>query len=153
MKAPLTPQQLLAKAQRLCASAEHCPSEVQMKIAAWGGDERTAASIIASLVSDRFIDEGRYCSAFVRDKFRFCQWGRVKIAQALHVKGLPDECITSAMAEIDEREYFDCLRRLMEQKARTLSASSDYERRSKLVRFAVGKGYTLDEAMRVVEAL
>lgn len=42
--------------------------------------------IIDRLVVEKFIDEERYCRAFVNDKFRFAKWGKMKITQALYMK-------------------------------------------------------------------
>ena len=45
--------------------------------------------------------------AFVRDKYRFNQWGRVKISQALRMKKIPADVIAEGLEEIDEREYVE----------------------------------------------
>ena len=46
--------------------------------------------------------------------------------------------------EIDEKEYLDVLRPLLKQKRKSTKASSDYELNQKLVRFALGRGFTFD---------
>ena len=150
MSGPLTPRQILLKAQRWCASAERCAADVHARILAWGGDERTAAEVIASLRAERYLDDRRYCRAFVLDRWRFCGWGRVKLREALRHKGLPGGCIEEALGEIDEREYISGLRSLIARKAEGLTAASEYERRAKLARYAAGKGYELELVMRVI---
>ena len=141
------------KAEAYCSAAERCPAEVAAKLRQWGADEKTAAVLIAHLLKERFLDESRYCRAFVRDKYRFNQWGRVKIAQALRLKQLPPAAIEEGLLEIDEDEYADILRSLITLKLRSVKAANDYDRNAKLIRYAVGKGYGMDELIRTVKNL
>lgn len=144
-----TQSQLLAKAQAYCSSAEHCPSEVMTKLKQWGCNEQlTATSIIQDLTDERFIDETRYSISFVRDKYRLCAWGKLKIALALKAKGLPSEAIEAGIGSIDEEEYDSILGKLIEQKDKSLKYSDECERRAKLMRYASSKGFTLDEISR-----
>ena len=46
--------------------------------------------------------------------------------------------------EIDDEEYLHVLRPLLKQKSRSIKAENDYERNQKLVRFALGRGFTFD---------
>ncbi len=46
--------------------------------------------------------------------------------------------------EVDDEEYLSVLRPLLKQKRRSTKAESDYELNQKLVRFALGRGYTYD---------
>ncbi len=41
-----------------------------------------------------------FCSAFVRDKYRFNQWGRVKISQALRMNKIPADVIAKGLEEV-----------------------------------------------------
>jgi len=76
----------LKKAMALCAGREYCRSDIRQKLSTWSIDATDAEKIISKLVIEKFIDEERYCTAFVRDKFRYNKWGRVKIASALKMK-------------------------------------------------------------------
>ena len=87
----------------------------------------------------------------MRDKYRFNQWGRLKIVQALRMKQLDSAHIQEGLEEIDDQEYFQILGRLLKQKARGVKAASAYERNVKLMRFAAGRGFTMDEIQRVVK--
>ena len=127
-----TENELKTKAEAYCAKTERCPFEV------------------ASLVKDRFIDTARYCKAFVRDKYRFARWGRNKIAQALRMKRLPAEDIRIGLEEIDEDEYNRMLRETLAQKEKQVTGKNDYECAMKLIRFAVSRGFTLDEVKRYI---
>ena len=143
-----TENELRNKAEVYCLAAERCPSEVEAKLQQWGASPETSAHILEHLQKERFVDTARFCRAFVRDKYRFNQWGRMKIIQALRMKQLSSEAITGGIAEIDEEEYARCLRALLQGKARGLKASSDYERNGKLIRFAMGRGFEMDAITR-----
>lgn len=145
-----TEKELKNKAEVYCSSAERCPSDVEAKLEGWGGSPEVVASVMAHLYKERYLDNVRYCKAFVRDKYRFNQWGRVKIFQALKMKGLSSEEINEGLSEIDDEEYHGILGNLLSQKVRSIKASSDYERNCKLIRFATGRGFTMQEILRHV---
>ena len=147
MKKELTVQEARFKAEAYCSASEHCKFEVFSKLRQWGIAEESWESIVHHLEEERYIDEQRYACAFVRDKYRFNQWGRIKIIQALRMKQISSSCITEALEEIDEDEYLAVLISLLKRKARTIKASSDYERTGKLIRFAGGHGYEMDDVL------
>ncbi|MCD8318009.1 MAG: RecX family transcriptional regulator [Paraprevotella sp.] len=144
----ITVQEAFNKAAAYCSGAEYCTSDIRKKLERWGMDAPQQDDILNRLQQERFINEDRFCRCFVRDKFRYNQWGRIKIAQALRQKGLADSCARAALAELDEKEYTDTLRKLLQAKARTLRASSDYERNGKLVRFGLGRGFEMPLIMK-----
>ena len=107
--------------------------------------------MVRFLQDERYIDQKRFCSAFVRDKYRFNQWGRVKISQALRMKKIPADVIAEGLEEIDEREYVEILSGLIEQKRSRVKACTEYERNGKLIRFAVGRGFEIEAVCRCVK--
>lgn len=144
MKKECSVEEARTKAESYCSLSEHCRSEVLAKLQQWGVSEEAWEGIVRHLEKERYVDEFRYAAFFVRDKYRFNQWGRMKIEQALRVKRIPQTCISVGMEEIDEEEYLSVLTSLLEKKARSVKASNDFERKGKLVRFAAGHGYELD---------
>ena len=67
---------------RLCARAEKSQDDARRLMRGWGLAEREGEQVLARLVRDRFIDDGRYAEAFVRDKLRLSGWGEYKIRTA-----------------------------------------------------------------------
>ena len=116
----------------------------------WGLDAACQQTVVARLEKEKFIDETRYARCFVRDKFRYNGWGRVKMAQALRLKGISPSCIEKAMDEIEEEEYSRTLQKLLQSKARSLKGGTDYERNGKLVRFGLSRGFEMPLIMRVL---
>lgn len=132
-----------AKIEAYCSKAEHCTSEVVTKLKSWNINGRQIAEIVAHLCKERYINDLRYSRCYVKDKFRYNHWGRIKIAQALRVKNINEDDIKEAIEELDQQEYETTLKRLLAQKRKSIKASSDYERNGKLVRFALGRGFEM----------
>ena len=88
-----TPEQALAALMRLCARAEKSQDDARRLMRGWGLAEREGEQVLARLVRDRFIDDGRYAEAFVRDKLRLSGWGEYKIRTALQRKRIDRELI------------------------------------------------------------
>ena len=91
-----------------------------------------------------FIDDARFCRAFVEDKWRFNRWGKIKIRMALQQKNLRGPEVEEALEDVDIDEYREVLAALLQEKGRTLRDCSDYERYQKLIRFALGRGFETD---------
>ncbi len=144
MKKEMTEQEAFLQLAALCAQAEHCEQEMRDKLKRWGFDESVQNRIIERLVRERYIDNERYARAFVKDKIRYNKWGRRKVQQALWLKRIDKDIQQRVLDEIDDNEYLSVLRPLLKQKRKTVKAESDYELNRKLVRFALGRGFTFD---------
>ncbi len=150
MKKPLTPGEALNKAAAYCTLCERCISEVSTKLTAWGVPHGEQEKIIARLTEEKFIDEARYCNAFVNDKVRFNRWGRIKIIAALREKRLPKEHINEAIESIDEDSYTEILKDVIAIKRRELKGKDDFATRQKLIRHAASRGFEPAIIMRFV---
>lgn len=141
MKKPLTPGEALNKAAAYCTLCERCISEVSAKLTTWGVPYAVQEEIITRLTNEKFIDEARYCRAFVNDKVRFNRWGRLKITAALREKRLPQEYIKEAMENIDEDAYQQSLQETIYIKRRELKGKDDFATQQKIIRHAASRGY------------
>lgn len=139
-----TEQEAYLQLAAVCAQAEHCPQEMRDKMTRWGVAPEAQERVVARLVKERYIDEERYARAFVKDKIRYQKWGRRKVQQGLWQKRIPDEIQQQVLSEMDDEAYLSILRPLLKQKRKTTKAQSDYELNQKLVRFALGRGFTFD---------
>lgn len=154
MKKEYTFDELLHKAASYCSISEHCISEVGEKLLAWNVNNEWRQGIIDKLIEDDFINERRYCVAFVKDKFHFNKWGKIKISYALKQKGLPDELINSAFKTIDDGEYEEMLALILKTKLKTLKWEFEYEKMGKLFSFAQSRGFesaVIDRVIRTLE--
>lgn len=140
----MTEQQALLKLSALCAQAEHCSYEMTEKMRRWGLPDEVQARIMARLTQERYIDDERYSRLFVREKIKFNKWGRRKVAQALMAKRIDHETIQHVLDDVDDEEYLAVLRPLLKSKRRQLKPMTPYEATSRLVRFALSRGFTMD---------
>ena len=144
MKKEMTEQEAFLQLAALCANAEHCQHEMLEKMKKWELQEMVQARVMARLVKERYVDDERYARAFVKDKIRYNKWGRRKVQQALWLKRIDDAIQQTVLDEISDEEYLKVLKPLLKQKSKSIRAESDYERNQKLVRFALGRGFTFD---------
>ena len=150
----MTTDEILYKLATKCSISEQCLSDIEAKLSRYDLTEEERTHILRHLMEEKYVDDRRYAEAYVKDKYRFNKWGRIKIAQGLRMKGIDTETIKSAMAAIDEEEYMDILRDLIKAKRRSTRGSSEYEINGKLIRFATGRGFefaAIRECLNVTE--
>ncbi len=153
MKKEYTLEELLHKAASYCSISEHCILEVEEKLAAWGVSSGDKQKILDRLIAEDFINEKRFCSYFVKDKFRFNKWGKIKISYIMRQKGLSNELISNALATIDDGEYEELLASILKTKLVGLKYEYEYEKQGKLYRFAQSRGFesnVIDRALRTI---
>ena len=139
-----TPKEALLKIRDWCAYQERCQQEVRDKLYEYGLRADDVENIIAQLISENFVNEERFAIAFVGGKFRIKKWGRNKIRQELKAKRVSDYCIKKAMAQIEDAEYINTLKRLLMLKAKLITEKNHLKKKQKLVNYALGKGYEQD---------
>lgn len=139
-----TEQEAYLTLTALCAQAEHCEWEMTEKMRRWGLDEEIQARIMQRLVKERYVDDERFAQAFVKDKVKYNKWGRRKIEQALWQKHIDEDIRQRVLDDVDDEEYLSVLRPLLKQKKKSIKANNDYELNGKLIKFAMGRGFTLD---------
>lgn len=140
-KKPISAATALSRLEAVCSRSEQCTGEARKKLATWRINHNDAEHIIASLVQRRFIDDRRFCRAFVRDKMMFAHWGRRKITLSLIQKCVERDIIAEALEEIDEAEYLSVLKKIVSAKAKTIDDAETYDGRTRIFRFAVSKGF------------
>ncbi len=150
----LSKAECLSKLQRYCAYQDRCHKEVRSKLLKLGiyGDD--LEEIMASLISDNYLNEERFAKSFARGKFRIRQWGRNRIQLELKRRDISEYCITKAMQEIDEETYLRTLKAVIEKKAILLKIkeADSFKRKAKLAKFAIGKGYESSLVWKILEA-
>ena len=102
---PITPDNAFLRLATLCARCEQAEGDLRKKLRDWGIASSDADAIIDRLKQERYLDNERYAHAYCRDKLRFNGWGRIKIAFMLKGKGVEQEFIDAALAQIDEEQY------------------------------------------------
>lgn len=151
LKRPILESQALKKLADLCAKGEHCSGEMLEKMRKWGLSEDAQARIMEKLTTMKYIDDARYTEFFVHDKIRYNRWGRRKIEQALWQKRVDSSISMPVLDAVEDEEYLEVLRPLLASKYPTIKAESDYERSMKLIKFAMGRGFTIDLIRKCID--
>ncbi|MBR6592918.1 MAG: RecX family transcriptional regulator [Prevotella sp.] len=140
----ISEEDALLRLTSLCSTAEHCSHEMIEKMQRWQLANDAQARIIEYLVKEKYIDDERYARFFAKDKIRYNKWGRRKVEQAMWLKHIDGDIQRDVFDDIDDEEYIAVLRPLLKTKRKSVKASSDYEMNMKLIRFAMGRGFTMD---------
>jgi len=151
MKKTYSEQEVLQKLTALCAAAEHCSQEMVEKMTRWEIPQEVQARVMQYLTEHQYIDDERFCRAFVSDKIKYNKWGQKKIDQALFLKRIPQEIRQRVLNEIDPDDYVSILRQLLTVKRKSIRANSSYELNGKLIRFAMQRGFTMDIIRQCLE--
>ncbi len=133
----LSKAEWLDKAEAYCAKSEHCAADVRRKLYEWGAPADLFDEIEEKLYTNDFLNDARFCHAYVHDKVEYQAWGRLKVQAGLRALQLPEKDIRAALEELNEEKYRDNLRTLIAQR------KSDSE--DKRLRFLLQRGFTYEE--------
>ena len=86
-----------------------------------------------------------------REMMTYNQWGRRKIEQALYQKGVPKDVSNRVLDEVPDEDYVAILRPLIQRKWKTITGRNDYERSMKLIRFAMGRGFDIEQIKQCID--
>ena len=152
MKQSVT-KQVLMKARRYCALAEHCQKDARQKILSWGVQPTMCEKIIAALISENLINEERYARMFAGGKFRIKKWGRNKICHKLREKNISEPCIKACLHEIEEKDYLNCLKELIVKKTHNKDGKKLQIQADAVARYAIGKGFEAEMGWEIIRNL
>lgn len=153
-KAPLKitdPHLALVKMQSWCAYQERAQQDARDKLYELGMWPEAVENIIVHLIQDNFLNEERFAMTFARGKFAIKKWGRVKIKQELKFKKVNDYCIKKALQQIDETEYINTLKKIIDSKRKLIKESNSIKLQFKLMNYALSKGYEKDLVFDVLK--
>ena len=68
-------------------------------------------------------------------------------------KGVAQDTIRNAMEEFSTEDTSEALQKILQQKSKSVKGNSNYEIRTKLIRFALSRGFTLSEILKQLEDL
>lgn len=149
---PVSAESMRLRLAGLCARSEQCEYDLRLKMARAGLKTDEADSIIDFLREQRFLDDGRYVRAFVRDKITFSGWGPAKIRATLAAKRLPRAIVDEALEEAESEEMGKSLMRAARAKARSLDLTTR-EDMVKLLRHLMSRGVSYSDSRRAAERL
>jgi regulatory protein len=141
----------LSRMANLCARREYCVFDIETKLKRYNLDKETIEKIITRLIKEKYIDEVRYTRGFIKDKIRFNRWGKTKIEFALRQKRVPEDIVAEAFLEYTDEELNNSLQDLLQAKWKTIKGDSDYEKRNKLIRFGLSRGFDMNNILKCIK--
>ena len=136
----LSKREWLDKCEAYCAKSEHCAADVRRKLYEWGAPADLFDDIEQKLYANDFLNDTRFCHAYVHDKVAYQSWGRLKIQAGLRALVLPEAEIRKSLDEIDEKQY--------QKNLQSLIASRRSDSPDKLLRFLAQRGFTYEEIQK-----
>lgn len=140
----MTEEKALQRLAAMCSRGEHSSGEMDRKMREWRLSERERRRVLNQLIDGKYIDDERFCRAFVQDKIEFNLWGRRKIEAALRQKGVGSDIYAPILDGVDKGVYAEKLSQLIAEKRRTMPQGDGREATMRLVRFALSRGFTYD---------
>lgn len=132
------------KAAKYCAYQERCQFDLERKLKDWNVDTEIWDEIIADLIQQNFLNEERFAQSFAMGKVNIKRWGKIKIKNELRTRKISDYSIRKALECVDDDKYLLNLQHLIEQKSPLITAENDFEKRMKLMKYLLGRGYESD---------
>lgn len=143
--------EILKRLEYFCAYQERCEFDVLEKVKKLGlqNPEKTEM-LIKRLQKDGFLDQKRFVNSYITGKVSIKKWGVNKIRAGLVQKRIEPVIIARGIMEIDAGLYQENLQALFEKKILALKDyKTDYQQKSKVIRFLSGKGYSSEEIYRL----
>lgn len=140
----------LEKARRYCSGRETCRTDLQKKLLGWGMGVEKIPGLIHQMEEEGFLDELRYAKAVAHDQYQFNKWGRNKIRYFLKQHGISQENVHEALQNIDQEEYIRMIRSQIREKEKHTRFNDSWDRRNKLMRFAISRGYEAEIVLGMI---
>lgn len=138
---------------RLCSRAERSSGDAKRLMATWEVPEQDRIGVLRRLKEERFIDDERYATAFVREKVNLNGWGEYKIRSALRRKGIAEDIIARAIREISPEQSTQRLVERLQRKLKIVKYTSLYDLKNKLIRHGIALGFSMETLLPHVEQL
>ncbi|HFK5507346.1 recombinase RecX [Elizabethkingia anophelis] len=134
-------QEIKQKLINYCVYQDRCHKEVEEKMRDFLLIPDAKDEILLYLIKENYLNEERFTRSYIRGKFYVKHWGRQKIKLQLKMKGISEKLIQNCMDEIYDDDYIKQIKIFAEKLLPTYKDLNDFQRKNKLIRFLVTKGY------------
>lgn len=148
---PLSKAEVLEKLKTYCAYQERSKRQVIQKMNRLGVEEDLHNDLLEALFQADYLNTNRFAETVARGKSRAKGWAEQKIKQRLQFElGQyfdPDVHLKS----IDEDASREKLIKDLRKKNAPLEAKADKNRKDKLLRFCLYRGFGLDASLQILK--
>lgn len=143
-------KEIYEKLCSFCAYQERCVHDVQQKLFKLKIDKADFEKYLVQLQEDNFLNEDRFAKAFVSAHAKK-KWGKAKIKSALYTKRIGAAVIKKYLDDLDEGDYREQIKTAAEKKWGSIKGKTERDRKTKLLRFLLSKGYEMGLASEAVK--
>ncbi|MEP1939931.1 MAG: RecX family transcriptional regulator [Balneola sp.] len=139
---------------RLLGRRDHASHELKLKGIKKGYDSGILDEIISELEAKDYINNYGFAKKYVRDKFRFNDWGPNKIRTQLISKKINKKIIEHVLdEEIQQDDVLDSIRNLIDKKKPSLLRTDKKKRKKKIFDYLIRKGYDSNVILKEIDGL
>ncbi len=143
-------KELYDKLCNFCAYQERCVSDVKQKMLKLKIEKDEFDLYIEKLKQGNFINEDRYVKYFVNAHAKK-KWGKTKMKSALSGKRIEQGLIKKYLDDMDEENYEEQIKTIAEKKWETIKAKTPRDKKTKMLRFLLAKGYEMGKALNAIK--
>jgi regulatory protein len=141
---------LYDKLSNYCAYQERCANDVKEKLRKFKVEKEEYDAYIVKLKGDNFLNEDRYVKYFVSAHAKK-KWGKTKMKSVLSGKRIDSSLIKKYLDDMDEENYDEQIKLVAEKKWSTIKAESLRDKKTKMLRFLLSKGYEMNKALAAIK--
>jgi regulatory protein len=117
-------------------------------------DADAVKSVLARLRQERLLDDGRYALEFARQRAQVRHQGRYRIARELRTRGVSDEAISAAVAQVCEpSDEAATVRQTIGRRMKLLRGPLDSRKTASLYRTLLRSGFDAGVVRRELAAV
>ena len=144
---PASPPSLKSRALRLLAQREHSRGELTTKLARHVQEGEDLPALLDALQAKGFIDEARVAESVLHRRAPLL--GTQRVLQELRRKGLGDELVQKAAAELADSEL-ERARAVWSRRFGSAPHADTPQERARQMRFLASRGFAAEVVRRVV---
>lgn len=134
-----------------CVYQDRCHSEVEQKMKDYLLIPEAKEEIFLFLIQHNYLNEERFAKSFARGKFYMKQWGKKKIKVALLQKGIQEKLIQKAFSEIDEKDYLETIKKIIQKNISKYKGLKEYQKKQKITQYLMSKGFEYDLIVKSID--
>lgn len=136
-------------ALNILARREHSRHEMATKLRQKFPEFDALDTLLDQLEQESLLSDARFAEAFVRSRIRKGQ-GLYRIRQELRTKGVAEEWLDAALAEL-EVDWFELAKEVLGRRFGS-ERSAEYSERAKMARFLQYRGFNSDQIQYALES-
>jgi regulatory protein len=149
----ITKEQAVQKLRQYCSYQERSHYEVRQKLYDLKVSRNDHDEIIASLITDDYLNEERFAKQYAGGKFRTKGWGLLKIRAGLQEKRVSSFIIVLALKEIEPDAYLLRAQQEARKKYNLLKGEQEPARSKKTMNYLFQKGYEHNVIIEVIQTI